>query len=69
MNVTAKEFVSKKRSLVTTSTRTDLQNDVLIIIRIFGNEENFKLMFKLWNDSFEFFDLFTNELAHFCILL
>ena len=57
----------KKRCLVTTGTCTNLQDNVSLIVWVFWQEKDFKLIFALLNLLFCGRKLFLQHLTHFFI--
>ena len=58
----------KKRSLITTGSRTDFKNNVLFIKRIRRNKFKFNIFFELWQFFFQFLKFLAGHLAHISII-
>ena len=57
----------KKSRLVTACAGADLNDNVLVIIRVFRKEEDLQLLFQLFHALPGFIQLFLSQLAHFFI--
>ena len=60
-------FRCKKRGFISARTRTDFHNNVFIIIRILGEQQDLHFLFQLLDTPFGFTVFFFQKLPHFLI--
>ena len=65
----AEDFGGKERSLVAAGAGADFDDDVLLVVRIFGQEQDLQFFLDASDASLQPIELFLRVRPHLCVLL